>query len=129
MFYSDKDGSESSLQGSAKENMVLSATNQQLMLQELRVEKLSNDTKKEATIEAIQNFSQHCNNKSNSQKPYEFREAKTKRTKWGRTRENRLEALQTIDKRIINTTFGENNAILPSMGSGIASNKDPGKSE
>ena len=109
--------------------MVLSATNQQLMLQELRVEEPSKDTKKETAIEAIENFSQHCNNRSNSQKPYEFPEAKTKKTKFGRTRKNRLEALPTIDKTIINATIGDNNSVLPSMGSGKASNKEPGKSE
>ena len=109
--------------------MVLSAANQQLMLEELRVEEPSKDTNNETAIEAIQSFSHHCNNKSNSQKHYEFPEAKTKRAKLGRKRKNRLETLPTIDKTISNTTIGDNNAILPSMGSGIASNKDPGKSE
>ena len=109
--------------------MVLSATNQQLMLEELRVEEPSKDTNNETAIEATQRFSQHCDNKSNSQKPYEFPEAKTKKTKFGRTRKNRLEALPTIDKTIINATIGDNNSVLPSMGSGKASNKEPGKSE
>ena len=129
MSYSDNDGSERSSKIYGKENVVLSATNQRLILQELRVEEPSRDTKRETAIEAIQRFSQHSNNKTNSQKPYEFSEAKTNRAQREHTRKNRLEPLPTICKTITNTKNGDDIAILPSMGISKESKKDPGKSE
>ena len=125
MYYSDNDGSERSSQISEKENVVLCATSLRLTSQELRAEEPSRDTKRETATEAIQSFSQHSNNKSNSQELYEFSEAKTKRAKSKHTRKNRLEPLPTIGKTITNTKIGDDIAILPSMGSSKESKKDP----